>query len=108
MVFTADDDDDEDEASREGWRTNIFPRGRPNSTTATHNTRRMSADSELALVTRDECSLEANEWMLFGVAWESRDLSTSAKLGLGILYTVFMLSERDGVEKEVESEEKHQ
>lgn len=43
-----------------------------------------------------------------GVAWESRDLSTSAKLGLGILYTVFMLSERDGVEKEVEIEEKHQ
>lgn len=32
--------------------------------------------------------------MLFEAAWESRDLSTRAELGLGILYTVFMSSER--------------
>lgn len=61
-------------------------------------------------MSRDGRSLdspEANEWMLFVVAWESSDLSASAKLGLGILYTVFMFSKRDGVEKEVEIEEKH-
>lgn len=46
--------------------------------------------------------------MLFAVVWESSGLSTSDKLGLEILYTVFMLSKRDDVEKEVENEEKHQ
>lgn len=46
--------------------------------------------------------------MLFAVVWESSGLSTSDKLGLEILCTVFMLSKRDDVEKEVENEEKHQ
>lgn len=58
-------------------------------------------------VSRDGRSRE-EWWMLFVVAWESRGLSTSDKHGLGILCTVFMLRKRDGVKKEVESEEKHQ
>lgn len=37
-------------------------------------------------------TLDRNEWMLFEAVWESRDLSTLAELGLGILCTVFMSS----------------
>lgn len=43
--------------------------------------------------------LETIEWMLFVAAWESRDLSARAELGLGIFYTVYMSSKRMVLER---------